>query len=289
MAAPPSTFAQPEALADLLDDPSPAVRQALLGHFARHQATAIQFLTGLTHGPNRVLGRHALWYLRELRFADPVAEFRGFIRSLNYELETGALLLARTVNAGLDAGACCRFFDQVAARARELVGEPMSCAGKCHVISRVLFHEYGFRGNAEHYTDPRNSLLDEVIARRKGLPLTLCIVYLLVAQRLGLELYPVGVPGHCYVGCYADRAPFFIDAFRQGAVIGPLELLQSLRRQKAGVELSDLAPTPVREVLCRCCRNLARHYAAAGDAARARLFADFVAEFESTHARHAAP
>jgi regulator of sirC expression with transglutaminase-like and TPR domain len=282
-----STFAQPGALADLLDDSSPAVRQALLDYFARHQAPAARFLTGVAHGSNRVLGRHALWYLRELRFADPVADFRRFIRSLNYELETGALLLARTVNPALDAGACCRFFDQTAARCRELISEPMSPAEKCHVISRVLFHEHGFRGNAEHYTDPRNSLLDEVIARRKGLPLTLCVVYLLVAQRLGLELYPVGVPGHFYVGCYADRAPFFIDAFRQGAICGPLELLRALRRQKTPADLTDLAPTPVREVLCRCCRNLAHHYGTAGDPEHARLFADFVAEFESTHARHA--
>lgn len=282
-----STFAHSGALADLLDDPSPAVRHTLLGYFTRHQADALRFLAGLAHGPNRVLGHHALWYLRELKFADPVAEFRGFIRSQNYELETGALLLSRTVNVALDAGVCCRFFDQVAARCRELISEPMALPEKCTVISRVLFHEYGFRGNADHYTDPRNSLLDDVIARRKGLPLTLCVVYLLVAQRLGLELYPVGVPGHFYVGCYSERSPFFIDAFRQGAVAGPLELLRSLRRQKTPADLTDLAPTPVREVLCRCCRNLAHHYAVSDDEARARLFHDFVGEFEATYARHA--
>jgi len=45
-----------------------------------------------------MLALHASWFLRELNFSDPVGEFRGFIRSLNYELETGALLLSRTVN-----------------------------------------------------------------------------------------------------------------------------------------------------------------------------------------------
>jgi hypothetical protein len=51
--------------------------------------------------------------------------------------------------------------------------------------------------------------------------------------------------------------------------------------------VSDLAPTPVREVLCRGCRNLVHHYTAAGDLGHARLFASFVEEFETTYARQA--
>ena len=62
----------------------------------------------------------------------------------------------------------------------------MSLREKCRVINRVLFHDYGFRGNHEDYTDPLNSFLDQVLARKKGLPITLGMVYLLVAGRLGL-------------------------------------------------------------------------------------------------------
>ena len=54
-------------------------------------------------------------------------------------------------------------------------------------------------------------------------------------------------------------------------------------------KMSDLAPTPVREVLCRCCRNLVNHYTAAGDSERAALFAGFVEEFEAAYARHSQP
>jgi regulator of sirC expression with transglutaminase-like and TPR domain len=283
------TAAQQEALAGLLDDPAPAVRQALLAHFARHGRESVEFLRRVAGGSNRALAVHAHRFLRELNFSDPVTEFRGFIRSLNYELESGALLLSRTVNPDLDIGASCAQLDGIAARCRALIAEPMAVRDKCRVINRVLFHEYGFRGNIEHYADPLNSFLDQVLARRKGLPISLCIVYLLVAERLGLSLEPVGLPGHFVIGCYAEDLPFYIDPFYGGRLIDAGEAVAMLRKQTAQPTIADLAPTPVREVLCRCCRNLVNHYSAANDHERARLFAEFVAEFESTYERHAQP
>ena len=238
-------------------------------------------------GPDRLLARHATWFLRELKCGDPIADFSDFIRSLNYELETGSLLLSRTVSPALDVGACCAQLDAMAARCRELIVESATARDQCRVLSRVLFHEFGFRGNVERYTDPRNSLLDQVLARRQGLPLTLSVVYLLVAQRVGLTLEPVGLPGHFMVGCFLEDTPFFIDAFAQGVFRTPGELFAMLQRNNLEPQVTDLAPTPVREVLCRCCRNLTRHYAAAGDPAHARLFAGFVEEFEVTRARRA--
>jgi regulator of sirC expression with transglutaminase-like and TPR domain len=279
--------AQQEALLGLLDDTSPAVRRALLAHFASLGPAAAPFLQSVATGTNRVLARHAAWFLDELKFSDPVAEFRGFIRSLNYELETGALLLARTVAPRLDAGTCCTTLDAIATRCRELMVEPSSAREKCRVLNRVLFHEWGFHGNVEHYTDPRNSFIDQVLERRTGIPLSLSIVYLLVAERLGMELEPVGLPGHFIVGCFVDDLPFFIDPFDRGVFRDAEEIFDLLRSNNIVPKPSDLAPTPVREVLCRSCRNLVNHYTAAGEPDRARLFSRFVEEFEATYEKHA--
>lgn len=285
----PSSLGSREAVRALLDDPSPAVRKALLTHFAAQGEPARLFLEDLVRNGGRLLSTHARGFLDELKFTDPVAEFRDFIRSLNYELETGALLLARTVLRDLDVGLSCERLDDLAARCRELIAEPLSVREKCRVINRVLFHENGFRGNVEHYTDPLNSFLPVVLERRKGIPLSLSIVYLLVAQRLGLDLEPVGLPGHFMVGCYAEDTPLFIDPFEQGAFRTPGEVFALLKTGKVTPKISDLAPTTVREVLCRACRNLVHHYTAAGDAERARLFTGFVDEFEQTYERHAQP
>jgi regulator of sirC expression with transglutaminase-like and TPR domain len=280
---------QREAFLGLLDDSGANVRQALLAHFQTLGDPASQFLQEVARGPHRLLARHAAWYLEELKFNDPVAEFRGFIRSLNYELETGALLLSRTVHPKLDIGASCLALDAIAARCRELTSEPASPREKCRILNRVLFHEWGFHGNVEHYTDPLNSFIDQVLERRKGIPLSLSILYLLVAERLELDLEPVGMPGHFLVGCFLEETPFFIDPFDKGLFRDADEIFDLLRANRIEPKITDLAPTPVREVLCRSCRNLVNHYHATGDAAHARLFAGFVEEFESTHEPHAQP
>lgn len=280
--------ARREALLGLLDDLTPPVRKGLLAHFIAVGAPAAQFLQEVAHGSHRVLARHAAWFLEEMRFTDPVAEFRGFIRSLNYELETGTLLLSRTVSPHLDVGACCTALDEIATRCRELITLPATTREQCRIINRVLFHEWGFHGNVDHYTDPLNSLLDQVLTRRKGIPLSLSTVYLLVAGRLGLELEPVGLPGHFIVGCFGDAQPFFIDPFDRGIFLDTDEVFALLRANKIVPKNSDLAPTPIREVLCRSCRNLVNHYKAAGDLDHALLFASFVEEFEATYEKHSA-
>ena len=278
--------AEREALLSLLDDTSPTVRRALLARFSSHGAAAATLLQGVANSSNRVLARHAAWFIDELKLADPVSEFRSFIRSLNYELETGSLLLARTITPALDVGACRAELDEIAARCRELISEPSTHREKCRVINRVLFHEWGFRGNVEQYTDPLNSLIDKVLARRKGIPISLSILYLLISERLGLPLEPVGLPGHFVVGCYADDAPFFIDPFEQGLFRDADEVFSLLRSNHIAPKPSDLAPTTVREVLCRSCRNLANHYSAASDPAHAQVFSEFAHEFEATHERY---
>lgn len=263
------------------------MHRALLARFTRIGPDSAPFLQAIAQSPNRVLARHAARFLEELNITDTIADFVGFIRSLNYELESGSLLLARTVSPNLEIGDCRTRLDEIAARCRELIVEPSSAREKCRIINRVLFHEWGFRGNVEHYTDPRNSFLDQVLVRHTGLPISLSIVYLLVGERLGIDLEPVGLPGHFIVGCFADGIPFFIDPFDRGVFRDAEEMLDLLRANQISPKISDLAPTPVREVLCRCCRNLVNHYTAAGETARAKLFAGFVEEFESVHERHA--
>ncbi len=286
MAAPSFDLRQKDAFLALLDDPSPAIRKALLAHFSAESIAAGKLLKEIAAGGNRHLATHAHWYLAELKFRDPVDEFRAFIRSLCYELETGALLLARTVCTDVDVTETCRQLDDITSRCRELIAEPCSAREKCRVINRVLFHDFGFHPNLENYSDPENSFLHRVLVRRKGIPISLCTVYLLVAQRLGFSLEPVGLPSHFVVGCFLDDRPFFIDAFDGGTFRNADEMALRFKLFGHLANAGQLAPTPVREVLCRSCRNLVNHYTVGGNLEYAKLFATFVEDFENTHARH---
>lgn len=277
---PVAPLSRDEALIRLLDDPSPAVRRALLAHFSAQPREALRLLSSLTQGIQSPLASIAQGYLDELQLSDPAEDFRALIRTRSYELETGALFLARVVDPELTHAQINDVLDRWAERCADLIIEPSSAREKCRVINRVLFHEEQLRGNQEAYMDPDNSFLHRVLERRTGIPISLSAVYLLVAQRLGLDLDPIALPGHFIVGCTLDETPFFVDPFEGGMLRSAEDVVTRLRRERIDVSRDDLVPATTAEVLCRMCRNLVVHFAHAGDRERSVLFAGFVAAFE---------
>ncbi|MBK1876892.1 transglutaminase family protein [Pelagicoccus mobilis] len=272
-----------EALRGLLDDPSPLVQKAIVQELSRIGPAATAFLEEIVNGTNRMLAIHAKRVLRAVENANPSEEFRKFIRSQNYELETGAIMLCRVAYPEARAGDICTALDAIAERCRELIAKPISPRERCVIINRVLFHELGFRGNVEDYEQPDNSFLNRLLETKKGIPISLSILYLLVAQRLGAELDPIAYPGHFLVGSFEEDLPFYIDPFKRGRFIAPGQLLDYSSGYLSISQLGNLAPAPVREVLSRCCRNLANHYSAVGEESMSRLFSSFIKEFQDAH------
>jgi regulator of sirC expression with transglutaminase-like and TPR domain len=278
-----------EALRRLLDDPTPQVREALLDELGRQGDAGLAFLRATADGPDPALAAHARRFLRDLGGEDTVQMFLDMIRSFTYELETGLLMIERTVFPALNAAEPHGFLDAAAARCRQLLLTPSTPRKKCLVLNQVLFHEYGFRGETEHYHDPRNSFLSRVIQRRRGIPLTLSAVYILVALRCGIELEPISLPGRFMVACFTGPEPFYIDAYEHGAFRSADELRAYFRQIEQPFEPAALMPAPIGEVLARCCRNLVNQYTAARDHAKSKLFAEFVHEFDLAYRRHAEP
>lgn len=278
-----------KALIGLLDDDSPAVRSALLKEFQSLGADGIALLRHYSRNGERLVASYAKRFLEELEGPDPAGEFIQFIRSLHYEMETGCILINRVAAPQTEAAEIYEQIDIIARRVRELLVHNASAREQCKVLNRVLFHEFGFRGNREDYDDPLNSFIGQVLRRRKGMPITLSMIYILVGRRCGMDLEPVGLPGRFMVGCFSQREPFFIDTFERGAFRTVEDLLEFLIENNIEPDPAFLAPAPVGEVLCRCCRNLVRQYSMRNNPAKARLFASFVREFENTYRRHAEP
>ena len=89
-------------------------------------------------------------------------------------------------------------------------------------INHFLFSELGFIGDQETYDDPSNSLINRVLARRKGMPILLSLVYIEVARRLGLDFVGVGFPSHFLIR--PRHADFFIDPFTSGRILRTVQL-----------------------------------------------------------------
>ncbi|MEN0063946.1 MAG: transglutaminase-like domain-containing protein [Myxococcota bacterium] len=127
-----------------------------------------------------------------------------------------------------------------------------------------LFHTLQLKGDSEAYDSPENSFIDQVIERRKGLPILLSTVCVAVGARVGLDLDPIGFPGHFLVGVRHADPRFFLDPFHSGQVLPMAHLRGELTRQNGFVDDSTfeavLTPPPTRDVLIRMCTNLALSY-----------------------------
>ena len=271
----------------LLDDESPIVRKALMKELSRSPEGGVRFLEQVVREPDHLLAKHAHNLLSELGWIDGVKGFLQFINSQRYELESGWFLLDRTILPTFDVSSSTIFLDRLADRVRELLLPPHNGKQVCSVINRVLFHEFGFRGARKDFYDPQNSFLHRVLERRRGLPITLSVVYILVARRIGLELDPIGLPGRFMVGCFSEKKPFYIDVWSGGKFLEIEQMADFL--QDASIENSGsfLLPVTVAETLIRGCRNLVQQYAKNGDRESSRLFIKFISEFERVQQREA--
>ena len=119
---------------------------------------------------------------------DAVERFIDLVRTGDPQLLEGVLLIARAADPGADVDAARAELDRLADGVHDLDG-----------LLHRLYAEEGFAGDREHYEDPRNSSITEVLARRRGIPITLAVVCLEVGARAGVALEPVGMPGHFLV------------------------------------------------------------------------------------------
>lgn len=203
------------------------------------------------------------------------------------DLALGALLIAADGRPELDPTATVAILDALAERVRIRldVGDAQT-----HVIDRlhdVLFRETGFRApTAAEFHDPRNSLLDLVAWRRVGLPISLAIIELEVAWRIGLPLTGIGLPGHFIVGAPGG---VLIDPAGDGRRLTPDDCQALIRRAVGeGVLFHSrmLRPTGKREILTRVLRNLRSANLAARDWPAALGAVEMLAVVEPTDPDH---
>ncbi len=187
-------------------------------------------------------------------------------------LARGALLIAKEEYPNLDIDA---YIDRFATLARE--AEPIVRAGadtveRVQLLSHFLFELRGFEGNRDEYSDPRNSFMNEVLDRRRGIPITLSVLYLEVGRRLGINLYGVSFPTHFLVKAVDDRGELIIDPFVGGKILD-LDEIRARLTQIYGQPV-ELVPAMIkavgsRHILARMLRNLKGIYAGASDWTRA--------------------
>lgn len=143
-------------------------------------------------------------------------------------LARAALLIARIGHPDLDPEPTLTALDDLAAGVRARLVSTDTPERRATLLAQYLFDECGYHGNRDDYYDPRNSFLNEVIARRTGIPITLAVVLLEVGARVGVRLEGVGFPGHFLVRVLGGTDDLLLDPFF-GRPIGYDELRERLR------------------------------------------------------------
>jgi regulator of sirC expression with transglutaminase-like and TPR domain len=199
-------------------------------------------------------------------------ELLGVHGASEERLAEAALLVARARNPQLDIAAYLRQIDDWASYLRtNLISEDADAAERIESLNRFLFDELGFTGNSGDPLDPGNSLLDAVIDRRLGIPITLSVLYIELGRRIGLPLQGVSFPGHFLVILPVSHGVVVLDPYSEGASLEFSDLERLLHQvQPDGNWDRDqvhrlLAPAELREILVRMLRNLKANYWSAKD------------------------
>ena len=174
------------------------------------------------------------------------------------DLFQSALHVAALDNPDLDLAGAKHDLDRLADEVAKGVPEGADDAAKLAALDRVLFKELGFHGSRGDYYNRANSYVNEVLDDREGIPITLALVYMELAKRLGVSIDGVGLPGHFLVGhAPAGAEPRWIDVF-DGAAILDRDGVAKLYRDLQGRELTDdlLAPVGPKAILTRMINNL---------------------------------
>jgi regulator of sirC expression with transglutaminase-like and TPR domain len=151
---------------------------------------------------------------------------------------------------------------------------PADLPVELRALNAVLFEELGFCGNRQDYYDPLNTMIHRVLETRTGNPITLSVVYLAVARRVGLALSGAECPSHFIVrGATASGEPYFVDVFNKGKVMS-LESCKEmfLTARSALLDKKDLVPVSPVQVYSRMMRNLVNSHMILGNGDKALLW-----------------
>jgi regulator of sirC expression with transglutaminase-like and TPR domain len=188
------------------------------------------------------------------------------------DLAEAALLIAAEEYSWLDVGLYLEKLDRFADIARERALSALAATDTISALNSTLFDDLGFRGNIDSYYDPRNSFLNEVIDRRIGIPITLTVVYIEVARRIGFPIKGVGMPGHFIAKYAGERGEVFIDPFNGGRLLGEVgcaELIDELSGGRLELKPAHLEAVTKKQILSRMLSNLLSIYAGSNDYPRA--------------------
>ncbi len=133
------------------------------------------------------------------------------------------------------------------------------------IINNMLFNKLKFRANTKNFHSPANSMINAVLESKKGNPITLCTIYLIIAQKLGMPIFGVNLPNLFILTYQGDGMTFYINAFNRGLIFSKEDIDHYLEHLNIPPQELFYEPCSNEDIILRCLRNLVVSFEKLGD------------------------
>ncbi len=213
----------------LIGDASALVRTAVRDEVERRGRAALPVLRRAERSEDTRIRAHARALRMRLDRTLVVRRMLGHACAERVDLESGLMLMSRFEEPSLDLRPYQLALDAMAAEVAKRVEARKGLDGRAKILADYLGGELGFAGDERDYHHPDNVYVHRAILRKRGLPLTLTALYVLVARRARVRVAPIALPGHVVLRVYdRDERSVLIDPFRKGALLTERECLSYL-------------------------------------------------------------
>lgn len=148
-------------------------------------------------------------------------------------------------------------------------------------INNVLFNTLRFSANTKNFHSPANSMLSSVLDSKRGNPLTLCSIYLLVAKKLGLPIYGVNLPNLFVLTYKSADVTFYINAFNKGLIFNRKDIFNYLEQLKIEPKEDYFEPCAHLQIMLRMFRNLENSFEKLGESDKVQEIQELIALLNS--------
>ena len=208
--------------------------------------------------------------IHDIQFESVKAQLRTWLQAPDKDLLSGAIIIAKYQYPGLDAAL---LNERIQAIRRDIwleLNDHQTAFEQVKIFNRIFFGMHRFRGESQNYHTPANSYINTVLESRKGNPLSLCLIYSVIAQSLDLPIYGVNLPNH-FVLAYMDSKHsafglkqeeddygvlFYINAFSKGSIFDAAEIKSFIQGIHLQPDRSFFEPCSNSAILKRMLSNL---------------------------------
>lgn len=257
------------ALISLLDDPSDEIFSTVEGELLKEEVDIVPDLEKAWESTyDSTYQRRLENLIHTLQFKDVKGRLRQWLAAPE-DLLYGAWLVARYQYPGLRYEELDLKINQLRKDVWLELNDHLTALEKVRVINHILFDVHGFGRNTTNFMAAQNSLICDVLDTRKGNPISLSVIYSVVAQRLGLPVYGVNLPKN-FILAYLDEGGdlvsgnkgeeisilFYLNPINKGAVLGRKEIEFFVKQQKLEPNPSYYLPCSNKDIVQRMLNNL---------------------------------